>query len=95
MPIETLADVGLVRLSRGTVPVGAGFIVDERHIVTCAHVVNASLGGRALNAPEHPERVGPVAVRVDGQWIPVEVTLAEWIPLTEDKRGDVATAGGV
>ena len=34
--------------------------------------------------------VGPVAVRVDGQWIPVEMTLAEWIPLIEDRRGDVA-----
>ena len=90
MAIETLADVGLVRFSRGTHPVGAGFIVDDRHIVTCAHVVNASLG-RALNTAERPDTVGPVAVRVDGKWIPVEVTLAEWIPLTEDyRRGDVA-----
>ena len=65
------------------------FIVDvpaHRHL---SHVVNASLG-RALSAAERPAKVGPVAVRVGGQWIPVEVTLAEWIPLTEDKRGDVA-----
>ena len=89
MATETLADVGLVRFSRGTRPVGAGFIVDDRHIVTCAHVVNASLG-RALIAAERPDTVGPVAVRVGGEWIPVEVTLAEWIPLTEDKRGDIA-----
>ena len=90
MATETLADVGLVRISQGSRPVGAGFIIDDRHIVTCAHVVNASLG-RALIAAERPDAVGPVAVRVGGEWIPVEVTLAEWIPLTEDyKRGDVA-----
>jgi hypothetical protein len=89
MAIESFADVGLVRFSRGTHPVGAGFIVDDQHIVTCAHVVNASLG-RALNTAERPDMVGPVAVRVGGEWIPVEVTLAEWVPLTEDKRGDVA-----
>jgi hypothetical protein len=89
MAIETRADVGLVRFSRGTHPVGAGFVIDDRHIVTCAHVVNAALG-RALIAAERPDSVGPVDVRVDRDWIPVEVTLAEWIPLTDDKRGDVA-----
>ena len=90
MAIETFADVGLVRFSRGTHPVGAGFIVDDRHIVTCAHVVNAALDRRALIGAERRDAVGPVAVRVGGDWIPVEVTLAAWIPLTEDKRGDVA-----
>src|SRR6185295_7198602 len=89
MAIENLADVGLVRFSNGRRPVGAGFIVGDRHIVTCAHVVNASLG-RALDSAERPDTVGAVAVRVGGEWIPVEVTLAEWIPLSEDKRGDVA-----
>ncbi|MCZ4589594.1 serine protease, partial [Rhodococcus opacus] len=91
MATETLADVGLVRFSMGTRPVGAGFIVDDQHIVTCAHVVNASLG-RALIAAERPDTVGPVTALVDREWIPVEVeVVAEgWIPLTEDKRGDVA-----
>src|SRR6478752_1978399 len=89
MAIETFADVGLVRISQGNRPVGAGFVMDDRHIVTCAHVVNASLG-LAPNTEERPDTVGPVAVRVGGDWIPVDVTLTEWIPLTEDKRGDVA-----
>ena len=44
-------------------------------------------GVRRAIAAERPDSVGPVAVRVGGEWIPVEVTLAEWIPLTEDKRG--------
>ena len=62
MAAERFADIGLVRFSWGTRPVGAGFIVDDRHIVTCAHVVNASLG-RALIAAERPDTVGPVAAR--------------------------------
>ena len=64
-------------------------MIDDRHIVTCAHVINASIG-RPLNAAERPDRVGLVEVRCDGQWIEVAVTLAEWKPLIEDKRGDVA-----
>jgi hypothetical protein len=89
MAAETLAGIGLVRFSQGSRPVGAGFVIDDRHIVTCAHVVNASIG-RPLNAAGRPHTVGMVAVRRERQWIPVEVRLAEWKPLTEDKRGDVA-----
>ena len=92
MTAKSLADIGLVRFSQrrpGSKPVGTGFVIDDRHIITCAHVVNASIG-RLLNAPERPDRVGMVEVRRDEQWIGVEVTLAEWKPLTEDKRGDVA-----
>ena len=32
--------------SGSDVPVGVGFVVDETHIVTCAHVVNAALVDR-------------------------------------------------
>ena len=92
MTAESLADIGLVRFSQrghGSKPVGAGFVIDDRHIVTCAHVVNASIG-RPLNAAERPDKVGLVEPRRDGQWIEVEVELVEWKPLTEDKCGDVA-----
>ena len=89
MAAEPFADIGLVRICQGSRPVGAGFIVDDRHIVTCAHVVNASLG-RALIAAGRPDSVGAVTVRAGGDWIPLDVMLTEWIPLTEDKRGDIA-----
>ncbi|NEQ38190.1 MAG: tetratricopeptide repeat protein, partial [Okeania sp. SIO3I5] len=35
--------------------VGAGFLVSNRHILTCAHVVNAALG-KQLNAPDEPNQ---------------------------------------
>lgn len=36
----------IVRVLRAgsLVPAGVGFVVGERHILTCAHVVNAVLG---------------------------------------------------
>ncbi|ATL25159.1 Two-component hybrid sensor and regulator [Streptomyces formicae] len=33
-----------IRVATSDAPVGVGFVVGERHIVTCAHVVNAALG---------------------------------------------------
>lgn len=41
--------VALIRDHSGT-PYGAGFLIDRRHLLTCAHVVNASLG----NDPREP-----------------------------------------
>ncbi|NES77607.1 MULTISPECIES: hypothetical protein [Okeania] len=35
--------------------VGAGFLVSNRHIITCAHVVNAALG-KQLNTLDLPDR---------------------------------------
>jgi WD40 repeat protein len=39
---------------------GVGFVVDEQHIVTCAHVVNTALGRdqRAQDAPNSAVRIG-------------------------------------
>jgi hypothetical protein len=34
-------------------PAGVGFVVDERHIVTCAHVVNTALA-RDQRAQDKP-----------------------------------------
>jgi len=39
----------IARLMRDGRPVGLAFPVDERHLVTCAHVVNAALGRPALS----------------------------------------------
>jgi Trypsin-like peptidase domain len=84
-------DVGLVRIWGSTRPVGAGFVVDNRHVVTCAHVVNTSTE-RDNTSAELPRSVGRVEVRVGTRWVPIEVDLLAdgWMPLTEDKRGDVA-----
>src|SRR3954447_26105296 len=43
--------------------VGLGFIVDDSHIVTCAHVVNVTLGLDPL-VQDHPGREARVAFRL-------------------------------
>ncbi|MGW1126768.1 tetratricopeptide repeat protein [Streptomyces sp. NPDC002526] len=67
-------------------PVGAGFLVTPRHIVTCAHVVGP---GRA---PEPPAR--PVFVRFQHaaphEPLPATVVPGGWHPDTGDGTGDVA-----
>ena len=40
-------------------PVGVGALVTERHVVTCAHVVNAALG---LDAREQGQPTGTVSL---------------------------------
>lgn len=83
------AERGLARFRRGDDPVGAGFVVDGIYVVTCAHVVNTSVG-RPAAAAEPPRACGPVDVRVDGRWVEVEVALDRWVPATSERRGDVA-----
>ena len=87
------ADTGLVRISGPYGPVGAGFVVDDTHIVTCAHVINAALD-LDLRAAERPQTLAGVEVhvRVARTWARVEVALDPdgWAPLTDDHRGDVA-----
>ncbi len=52
----------LVRVLRSgsAAPAGVGFVVDERHIITCAHVVNTALGRdqRAQSKPGPSARIG-------------------------------------
>jgi hypothetical protein len=70
---------------------GGGVVIDNRHVLTCAHVVAAALGVSAngprpdgqvvIEFPGLPDHVGRTSadVRVDG-----------WTPLAADERGDLA-----
>lgn len=79
-------------LGPGGTPQGAGFLVDELHICTCAHVVNAALG-RELGAQERP----PKEMRVDVAWLDGTIKsrkaeVVAWRPMREprDARSDIA-----
>lgn len=50
------------------VPAGVGFVVDETHIVTCAHVVNTALGRRKLeqDPPSPGTRIQVAMPMLDG-----------------------------
>jgi hypothetical protein len=68
---------------------GMGIVVDSRHVLTCAHVVNTAIG-RALDAATHPESkvsiVFPLSVSDD----PIEGKVAEWHPIASKPVADVA-----
>jgi WD40 repeat protein len=83
--------MGLVVISKpGGGLVGAGLILDDRHVVTCAHVVMAAL--QLAEAPDGPP-VGAVTVdfsALGGATTSATVVDKGWAPITEDGRGDIA-----
>ncbi|ROP37072.1 trypsin-like peptidase domain-containing protein [Saccharothrix texasensis] len=83
VPVEA----ALVRIWRGEVVVGAGFLAGPRHVVTAAHVVADALGGVDGEWPAGPVEVDfPLVAagrRVSGR-------VVAWAPVDEDLRGDVA-----
>jgi WD40 repeat protein len=76
----TSPDAFTVRLlTEGGTPVGIGVLVGDRHVLTCAHVVNAALG---LNANEQPKPDG--SVTLDFPLLPTTpraaATIDLWLP---------------
>ena len=70
--------------------VGAGFLVGDRGVLTCAHVINAALG-RGSQAVDRPDR----AVAVDFPLLAVPVAaqpaaVVRWLPVAAAGEGDVA-----
>ncbi len=54
MTAQLRAAIARIRQANGRV-VGAGFLVSDKYILTCAHVVNAALG-KQLDAPDEPNQ---------------------------------------
>jgi WD40 repeat protein len=85
-----------VQRSGSGAPVGVGFAVDDRHIVTCAHVVNTALGRdqRAQDRPGEEARVQVDFPMLDGgAGAPSRsCTVAAWVPPPRSgaSGGDVA-----
>ncbi len=69
--------------------VGAGFLVGERQIITCAHVVS-----QALDLADYPLDAPQGAVSLDFPLIPPRALLTAkvvlWCPPLSDGRGDIA-----
>jgi hypothetical protein len=88
MPESLEASLVRICTANGRV-VGAGFLVGERHILTCAHVIAHALG-LADNALDPPSST----VRLDfPQLAPHTLLTAEvvlWCPVQGDGRGDIA-----
>ncbi len=59
-------------------PAGVGALVSERHVVTCAHVVNAALG---RNARQQEQPTGPVQLDFPLLDAPMMIaTVERWLP---------------
>jgi hypothetical protein len=69
---------------------GAGVLIDERHVLTCAHVVNQALG-RAGQEQEPPAADVQIDF-VEAEGGPLGACVAEggWVPIGPGGRGDVA-----
>ncbi|MEJ2858661.1 MULTISPECIES: serine protease [unclassified Saccharothrix] len=77
-----------MRVWRGDVPVGAGFLAGPAHVLTAAHVVAAALDVREGG----PRPDGPVEIDfpllAPGRRIAARV--AAWVPVGDDLSGDIA-----
>ncbi|MET8155002.1 trypsin-like peptidase domain-containing protein [Sphaerisporangium sp. NPDC005289] len=80
-----------VRVRAGSGTCGAGVLIDDRHVLTCAHVVNAALGRHAAerSRPADPVELDfPIAA--GGARFQAWVSDDGWFPIEDDERGDVA-----
>ncbi|MFF5114993.1 NB-ARC domain-containing protein [Streptosporangium sp. NPDC000509] len=70
-------------------PIGAGFLVTERQVLTCAHVVNVAIGADPID-PARPEY--PVLVRfpLSGSARLFEATVVGWAPVGTEGADDIA-----
>jgi WD40 repeat protein len=82
---------GLVRISApGGGVVGAGLILDDRHVVTCAHVVMAALQLAEGTVGRPVDAVTVDFPALGGAATSARVVADGWTPITEDGRGDIA-----
>ena len=75
-------------LTEDGTPVGIGTLVSDRHILTCAHVVNTALARAILNQnqPSEPVRVDFPFAKAGGPW---RARVIHWVPPpTADRAGD-------
>lgn len=68
--------------------VGAGFLVDKRHIITCAHVIDGALG-REFNTLEQPTAPVCLDFYVEPDVV-LQAHVTVWHPRQPDKNGDIA-----
>jgi hypothetical protein len=88
MPESVEASLVRIRTAEGRV-VGAGFLVGERHVLTCAHVISQALG--LANAPVDPPQG---RISLDFPLVAPHTLLTArvvlWRPPLSDGRGDIA-----
>jgi KaiC/GvpD/RAD55 family RecA-like ATPase len=88
LAVELKPCIVRIRRSNGTV-VGVGFLVGEKHILTCAHVVAEALGLAQDHLDQPEERVQlDFPLLALGKHLTAQVVM--WQPSQPDGRGDIA-----
>ncbi len=77
-----------IRSANGRV-VGAGFLVGERHILTCAHVITKALGLADDTADKPSSLVSLDFPRLASHTL-LTARVVFWSPVQDDGRGDIA-----
>ncbi len=72
--------------------IGAGFLIDQAHVMTCAHVINQCLSGRKNETPELPGEGDNVDVRFP--WATGEAVctghVIKWFPFRPERSANDA-----
>ncbi len=83
-------EVSLVRIrTAGGRVVGAGFLVGERQVLTCAHVIVQALALPAIS-PDLPETMVILDFPLLAPHMRLAARVACWCPVKEDGSGDIA-----
>ena len=80
MTAQLRAAIARIRQTKGKV-VGAGFLVSNKHILTCAHVVNAAVGRRRLDDPNEPDQEIHLDFPLVASGKILRGRLVQWIPV--------------
>src|SRR5215469_15997886 len=88
--MEESVEASLVRIrtADGGV-VGAGFLVGERHILTCAHVISQALG-LAKTPVDPPQGLISLDFPLVAPRTILKSRVVQWFPPQPDGRGDIA-----
>ena len=83
-------DPSLVRIhTKAGGVAGAGFLVGERHILTCAHVIAKALG-LAYDPPDQPSSTVSLDFPQLARHTLLSAKVIFWDPVREDGQGDIA-----
>src|SRR5215831_3402224 len=77
-------------LQAGQGVAGAGVLIDKRHVLTCAHVVNQALsrGEEEQDPPDGEIQLDFVEAKADP--LDARVVVGGWVPIDPSGGGDVA-----
>jgi len=89
--VSAEVEAAIVRIRGGAGAVGVGFLAAPRTVLTCAHVVTAALGLKAMPTEPPSEEVTLDFPLLDSRILRAQVRSDCWVPIEQETgRGDIA-----